>query len=108
MKAGTPHPNEALAAEGWKFVNSMEFHAINGQCRTAKNANGVCPVLGFGAQNTAMVQKYMAVNNDRYTDVTDEGYLKMWAVKEKINATGGGAGQKKIMDSLLVSPVNLI
>ena len=24
MKAGTPHPNEALAAEGWKFVNSME------------------------------------------------------------------------------------
>lgn len=94
MKAGIPHPNEVLAAEGWKFVNSMEFHAINGQCRTAKNANGVCPVLGFGAQNTAMVQKYMAVNNDRYTDVTDEGYLKMWAVKEKINATGGGAGQK--------------
>lgn len=95
MKSGTPHPNEILAAEGWKFVNAMEFHAINGQCRTAKNANGVCPVLGFGAQNTAMVQKFMAVDNNRYTDVTDEGYLKMWAVKEKINATGGGSGQKE-------------
>ncbi len=94
MKSGTPHPNESLAAEGWKFVNAMEFHAIDGQCRNAKNSNGVCPVLGFGAQNTVMVQKFMAVNNDRYTDVTDEGYLKMWAVKEKMNATGGGSGQK--------------
>ena len=95
MKAGAPHPNETLATEGWKFVNSMEFHAIDGQCRAAKNVNGVCPVLGFGAQSTAMVQKFMAVNNDRYTDVTDEGYLKMWAVKEKANATGGGGGDRK-------------
>lgn len=95
MPDGTPHPNEELAAEGWKFVNAMEFHAIDGQCRNAKNANGVCPVLGMAAQNTAAVQKFMAVNNDKYTDVTDEGYLKMWAVKEKTEATGGGGGQKE-------------
>lgn len=95
MPAGTPHPNEQLAAEGWKFVNAMEFHAIDGQCRIAKNANGVCPVRGFGAQNTAMVQKYMAVDINKYTDVTDEGYLKMWAVKEKTQATGGGGGEKE-------------
>lgn len=95
MPTGTPHPNEQLAAEGWKFVNAMEFHAIDGQCRIAKNANGVCPVRGFGAQNTAMVQKYMAVDINKYTDVTDEGYLKMWAVKEKTQATGGGGGEKE-------------
>ena len=29
IKEGDPHPNEALAAEGWSFLNSYEFHPID-------------------------------------------------------------------------------
>lgn len=85
---GSQHPNKQLAAAGWTLLNAVEFHAIEGWSfsRSAKNANGICPVAvanGWGAQNTAKVETNCFINNDKYTNVTDEGYLRMWAAKDE-------------------------
>lgn len=91
MKIGDPHPK----IPGWSFYNAQEFHAIPAAyANVTANAFGNFVPKGFAAQNTALVQTVMAINNDKYSTITPEGYMKMWAVKENINATGGASGMR--------------
>ncbi|MCD8313607.1 MAG: DUF5006 domain-containing protein [Bacteroidales bacterium] len=80
---GSPHPNATLAAEGWTLLNAAEFHAIDGDnySRTAINSYGVHRINvanGWGEQNTAGVEKISFVSNEKFSDVTDDGYLRLW------------------------------
>lgn len=89
---GSPHPNKDLAAEGWTLLNAVEFHAIDGWSfsRSAKNSYGVHPVAvanGWAAQNTVSVEKNCFIDNNKYTNVLDEGYLRMWAAKDNGNSS---------------------
>lgn len=91
MSIGDPHPKIA----GWKFYNALEFHAIQAAYRDVTiNSFGNYVPKGFAAQSTVMVQKVMAVNNDKYSTITGEGYMKMWAVKEPTAAIGGASGPR--------------
>lgn len=92
---GSKHPNRTLAAEGWTLLNAVEFHALDGWSfsRSAKNAYGINPVVvanGWAAQNTVKVETNCFIANDKYTHVTDEGYLRMWSAKDNGSATSGG------------------
>lgn len=95
---GSKHPNRTLAAEGWTLLNALEFHALDtwSYSRSVKNNYGVCPVAvqnGWGAQNTKTVEATCFVNNDKYTNVTDDGYLRMWAARDSGSATSGGGSR---------------
>lgn len=91
MKMGDPHPKKAA----WNFYNAIEFHRVSGLTNSnTPNAHGNFLPKGLAAQNTAATQQHMAVVNDKYSTVTNDGYLRMWAVKEPNVATGGGAGPK--------------
>ncbi len=92
---GSPHPNADLAAEGWTLLNAYEFHAIDGDnySRTAKNDYGVCPVgvpNGWGAQSVARVVASQFVDNTKYTNVTDEGYLRLFGCTDTGTASSVG------------------
>lgn len=90
---GTKHPNRSLA-DTWTLLNASEFHALNGTTRSAKNTDGVCPPVGWAAQATAAIEKTCHVNTNKYTDVTDDGYLRMWAAKDAgTTQTGSGASR---------------
>lgn len=91
MAAGDMHPNDELAKEGWKFYKAMEFHQIKA-CYS--QATRKVPT-GFGAQNTVGIQALAAVENERFSDVTNDGYLRMWSMKVPAKATGAGAGNKE-------------
>lgn len=95
---GDVHPNRTLAAEGWTLLQALEFHALNGwsYSRSVQNSYGNYPVAvanGWGAQETQKVEETCFVDNAKYTTVTDDGYLRMWAAKDNGNAhyAGGGA-----------------
>ncbi len=82
---GDPHPNSTLAAQGWTLLNACEFHPVGdgwGYPRSAENSNGLHPVAvanGWGAQNTDGVQVRSYVDNTKFTNVTDDGILRMWS-----------------------------
>ena len=59
----------------------------------------------WSAEYSNGTEVYGGYRTTWYNYVTDEGYLKMWAVKEKMNATGGGSGQKRLSIFLHVSLV---
>lgn len=92
IRLGDPHPKLA----GWNFYNAMEFHAIPAAYASAvvPNAFGNYVPKGFAAQNTALVQTVMAVNNEKYSTITPDGIMKMWAVKESATASGGASGAR--------------
>lgn len=97
IKEGDPHPNEALAAEGWSFLNSYEFHPIDELTQGGKGINefGNRPPLFMAAQNVANTQKVQAVVNDKYATMTQEGYLKMWCAYDPgISVTGEITGTR--------------
>lgn len=96
IKEGDPHPNEILAAEGWKFMNSYEFHPIDALTQYGKeNEYGNRPPRYMAAQNVANTQKVQAVVNEKYATMTQDGYLKMWcAYDSEIGATGGISGTR--------------
>ncbi len=92
---GSPHPNATLAAEGWTLLNACEFHAIGGWSYPrpeSPNTYGVyneATAYGWSDQNTEAVEKAAFVNNTKYTNVTDDGYLRMWCcVDEGLSAKG--------------------
>lgn len=99
MAAGDSHPNGELAAEGWKFYTAMEFHQITAcySQSTRKTPNG------FAAQNTAPIQALAAVDNSRFSDVTNDGYLRMWSMKVPSTATGGASGKRDYGSSAFYS-----
>lgn len=97
IKEGDPHPNEALAAEGWSFLNSYEFHPIDALTPggTGVNEYGNRPPRFMAAQNVANTQKVQAVVNDKYATMTQEGYLKMWCAYDPgISVTGEITGTR--------------
>lgn len=83
---------------GYKLLNAMEFHYIDFMMRGATvakgNQFGVRPPKGLAAQNTAKVQENIAVNIDKFSTLTPEGYLKIWAAKDRNQATGGSTAWK--------------
>lgn len=93
MRVGDPHPTDNLASQGWKFMNSFEFHPIDALTMGGKqNQYGNRPPRYMGDHNVALVQKFCAVMNDKYTTMTDEGYLKVWCAKDPGAITTGGEG----------------
>lgn len=91
MRIGDPHPK----LSGWKFYNAQEFHAIPAAyANVVANTFGNYVPKGFAAQNTANTQAVMAINNDKYSTITPDGYMKMWAVKENATASGGASGSR--------------
>ena len=86
----TPHPG----IEGWTFYNALEFHNIAG-VRNAANQYGNYVPVGLAMQNTNLNQDDQAVDNERYTTVTSDGYVRLWSVKETWNCTGPAAGQTR-------------
>lgn len=96
IKVGDAHPNPALST--YTFVNASEFHRIQACISNADmtpNANGNLVPAGFWDQNTKDTQKYVAVNNGKYSNVTEDGYLRMWAAKETELTTGEFAGRNR-------------
>lgn len=90
---GSKHPNRTLA-DTWTLLNAVEFQALEGwsYSRTALNNFGVRPALtenGWGAQTTASIEETCYINNAKFTDVTNEGYLRMWAAKDQGQASTG-------------------
>lgn len=89
MRPGDLHPNSGkLLPEGkWKFFRAYEFHKIKACLEESKQSNDkiytstVFP-KGFADQNTAAVESAGAVDNAKYTWVTDEGYLRMITLEE--------------------------
>ena len=96
IKEGDPHPNEILAADGWVFMNSYEFHPIDALTQYGKeNEYGNRPPRYMAAQNVANTQKVQAVVNEKYATMTQDGYLKMWCAYDPgIGATGGISGTR--------------
>lgn len=93
IKEGDPHPNESLAAQGWMFLNSYEFHPISALTQGGAeepNEYGNRPPRFMAAQNVANTQKVQAVVNEKYSTMTQEGYLRMWCARDPGLATTGG------------------
>jgi len=91
MSTGDPHPK----MPGWNFYNALEFHAIPAAyANAAPNAFGNHVPKGFAAQNTALLQTVMAVDNGKFSTITNEGYMRMWAAKEPTQASGGASGMR--------------
>lgn len=94
---GSKHPNRNLA-DTWTLLNASEFHALNGITRSARNTDGICPPIGWAAQATVAIEKTCHVNINKYTDVTDDGYLRMWAAKDA-GTTQTGSGESRAFGS---------
>lgn len=97
MKEGDPHPNSGkVLPEGkWKFFRAYEFHKISG-CIMEKASNDGAYTskehpVGLADQNTGAVETVGAVDNAKYSWVTDEGYLRMISLKEQ--AKSGNTGK---------------
>ena len=84
IKEGDPHPTNRLAEQGWKFLNAMEFSAIDALTVGGKvNTYGNREPRFTAGQNVAGTQVYQAVRNDMYANMTDQGYLMMWSSYNK-------------------------
>lgn len=96
MEEGDPHPNSGhVLPEGkWKFFRSYEFHKIKG-CVMSKLSNdgeytSDAHPIGLADQNTGAVETQGAVDNVKFSWVTDEGYLRMIALKDKAKSSNTG------------------
>lgn len=97
MKEMNSHPNADLAAEGWKFYNAWEFHSVgnSGDMWNDGNAFKNKVPLFLAARNTAVAQNHAAVFNEQFSNITEEGILKMIQMKVPSTATGGGKGERE-------------
>ncbi len=95
IKEGDPHPNSDLAAKGWVFLNSYEFHPIDALTSgNAVNTYGNRVPRYMAAQNVANTQKVQSVVNEKYSTMTDEGYLRMWCAYDPgLDKTGEVTGK---------------
>ena len=91
VEVKTPGTGEHPTKSEWTFLRSMEFHHID-QCMNPQNKYGNYLVKGLGGQNTAKVQAGQGMDNNKFSTVTEEGYLKMWGVKERTYAEWWGDG----------------
>lgn len=96
MKEGDPHPNSGkVLPEGkWKFFRAYEFHKIAG-CLVEKVSNDKTYTskehpAGLADQNTGAVETVGAVDNAKYSWITDEGYLRMISLKEQAISANTG------------------
>lgn len=96
MKYGDLHPNSTLAGQGWKFLNSFEFHPISSLTAGGKANEWDNRVPKYMAmQAVEGTQKVQAMNNNKYSNMTDEGYLMMWsAYSPGEQVTEGGSGTR--------------
>ncbi len=103
---GSKHPNRSLS-ETWTLLNALEFHALpganSGSTRYGVNEYGNCKPFGMADQNTKAIQETCYVSNDKFSNVTDEGILRLWAAKDPGNATGGGSGSREFGAAALYS-----
>ncbi len=95
---GDAHPNADLAAEGWVFQGAYEFHKVAGwsyPCTQNDTYGTYClqdtpPQNGWAAQNTTTVEEYCWILNNKYTNVTDDGYVRLWAAYDQGSAQANG------------------
>ncbi len=82
IKVGDPHPNKELANAGWKFRNSLEFSPIPALIKGGKanSYNNRVPKW-TAAHSTIKYNKHQAVDNERYTNIDNEGHLVIWTSK---------------------------
>ncbi|MCS2812777.1 DUF5006 domain-containing protein [Bacteroides ovatus] len=98
MKELDPHPNTDLATAGWKFYNAWEFHSF-GNTGDMWNTNGAGNSWGnkvplfLADRNTVIVQNHAACVNVQFSNITDQGYLKM--IEMKVPSKGTGTGSRK-------------
>ncbi|MFR9524417.1 MAG: DUF5006 domain-containing protein [Rikenellaceae bacterium] len=92
---GDAHPNETLSST-WKFYTSLEFHDI-AACYASEDATyGTKLAKGLAAQNTVLFEAVAAVENNRFSTITDEGNLNMWVMKVPSTTTCASAsGQSR-------------
>ncbi|MFI3332696.1 MAG: DUF5006 domain-containing protein [Rikenellaceae bacterium] len=79
MAKGDAHPGESLSSK-WSFYTSLEFHNI-AACYTEDTTYDTKLVKGLAAQNTVLFEAVAAVQNNRFSTITDEGNLNMWVMK---------------------------
>ena len=100
MKELDPHPNTDLATAGWKFYNAWEFHSF-GNTGDMWNTNGAGNSWGnkvplfLADRNTVIVQNHAACVNVQFSNITDQGYLKMIEMKVPSKGTGPAAGKDR-------------
>ena len=92
VEIGDPHPNATLAAAGWKFKNSIEYHWMIhtfGWSIPAANAAGNYKAWPMADVNSGDMQTLQAVDNVKCSTIDDKsGILRMWAMKGPVNTTG--------------------
>lgn len=97
MAEMTAHPNTALADKGWKFYNAWEFHGWESNWDMSNNKNefeNKVP-LCFAARTVKTVQNHAGVDVQKYSKITDEGYLRMMQMKietKELNPNGVATG----------------
>ena len=74
MKADNVHPTVDLST--WKFINAIEFHKIDA---SFWGSNPSKTPWSLSDTNDKPSQLYQAVDNTRFSKITNEGILKMWA-----------------------------
>lgn len=100
MKELDPHPNTDLATAGWKFYNAWEFHSF-GNSGDMWNSTGTGNTWGnkvpmfLADRNTKIVQNHAACVNVQFSNITDQGYLKMIEMKIPVKGTGPINGQER-------------
>lgn len=96
MEFNAPHPNETLAAKGWKFLNSLEFHPINSLTMGGRPNQWENRVPRYTAmQAVSGTQVYQAMNNDKYSNMTEQGHLMMWSAYDPgLQVTEAGSGAR--------------
>ncbi|MFR9500315.1 MAG: DUF5006 domain-containing protein [Rikenellaceae bacterium] len=94
MAKGDAHPSATLASK-WNFYTSLEFHNI-AACYTEDATYDTKLVKGLAAQNTVLFEEVAAVQNNRFSTITDEGNLNMWVMKVPSTTTCASAsGQSR-------------
>lgn len=93
---GSPHPNADLAAEGWTLLNSTEFSYIpEGMYYPCFSANEygnnyISFQNGWAEESTTSMQEHSYLSYEKFTNVTEEGYLRIWSAYDEGEVTVGG------------------
>lgn len=90
MKADDVHPTAELTT--WKFINAIEFHKI-GNSYWGGAINEAKTPWSLADTNDGASQLYQSVDNVKFSKITDEGILKMWAEAGDFAKTGGITGR---------------
>ena len=96
MQEMNEHPNADLAAAGWKFYNAWEFHGISvspPMWSDNNTWNNKVPQF-LAARNTVIAQNHAAIINTQFSNITDEGYLRMIQMKVPSIATAPASGAR--------------